>query len=944
MTRFLNARLGLAAAWLGTLVLGSVLQFHDVLPSGTFPEFRTYFPDFPGISLEPVRAILPVKPETDPAAKNPTADQTPDKPGPGADSAIKTPPNVPLAKKELWNRNKDQYLAGVLTKLRAQKQTVRIVHMGDSILWAETVTATLRRSLQQKYGNGGRGYVSLQDTSETTLKDHTNETRGGFTLHSIPFDFYRGTPRAELGFFGRTFEPQSSQAQSIHKTQIPFEYARVFLRASDKAAVRAETRLGQAPAKSFREEATGPCAEVRIQSEADQIKLQFDGKPLVDGVFLERSSGVAYSVVVRMGIHQTWMRHIPAENQQCAWKLLEPDLVIFQFALNESATIDTGLANYTAQKYTEDLRAYMKELRTFLPSTPILMIGPVERIKDKDGVLLPVPAQMAVRDAQKQIASEFNVLFFDPTASSETPAPAAMMARGMLLSDYLHLSPAGGEFLGSLVFRETFGGTESAPDSEAQPQAAEAEKPSTTITFPSARYAWFLLLVLGIFSLTRRLPWFRLVFVTIASCYFYASWEAWALGLLLFSCSLDFTMGRLIEGQSRRGVRFALLCVSLLVNVSLLIFFKYFTFLARSINALLDPSSQIPVYQVLLPPGISFYTFQSLSYTIDVYRGEMKAEKNPLRLFFFVSYFPQLVAGPIVRAHDFLRDMRKNVQHFQVSTERFQEAVFLIARGLTKKIAADWLALNCVDRVIQNPAMFTSAEILVAFYAYALQIYGDFSGYTDIATGSARLFGLRLTLNFHRPYQSASITEFWRRWHISLGSWFRDYLYISLGGNRTGVYRNLFITMAVAGIWHGAGWNFLLWGLFYGFMLMFERATGIDRWKSGPVMHALRVFGTFHLVLAAWVLFRVGSFETFTALMNGISKLEFHAPNVSWTAVVVMAAGFAIHLTPMSWINRASRIYGRMHWSIAGILFAVCTVILSKAAVQHAVPFIYFQF
>lgn len=943
MKRFLNARSGLVFAWLGTLVIGSVLQFHGIVPSGTFPEPDTYFPDFPAISLERIRAILPEK-KTPEAASEPA--EKPADPGPANSGSVQ---------KSLWNMDKDKYLAAVLAKMRAQKQTVRIVHIGDSILWAETVTSTLRRSLQQKYGNGGRGLVSLQDTSETTLKDHTNETRGGFTLHSIPYDFYRGSAKTELGFTGRSFEPESSESASIHKTQVPFEQVRVFLRAGARSskpiAVRAETKLGANAAKTFRVESTpDPCAEVRIQTEADQIKLQFDGRPLVDSVFLERNAGVSYSVVVRMGIHQTWMRHIPEANQDCGWKMLQPDLVITQFALNESATIDTGLANYTAEKYTEDLRAYLASLRKSLPSTAILMIGPVERIKDKDGALLPVPAQTAVRDAQKKIASEFNILFFDPTAAKETPAPAAMMAKGMLLSDYLHLSPAGGEFLGSLIFRETFEGPSGADANAAangQTAALDGEKqtePSRTITFPSARYAWFLLLVLGIFSLTRRLPWFRLIFVTIASCYFYASWEAWALGLLLFSCSLDYTMGRLIESQTIRSRRFALLCVSLIVNTGLLVFFKYFTFLGRSINALLDPASQIPLYQVLLPPGISFYTFQSLSYTIDVYRGEMKAEKNPLRLFFFVSYFPQLVAGPIVRAHDFLRDMRKNVQHFQVSTKRFQEAVFLIARGLTKKIAADWLALNCIDRVIQNPGMFTSTEIITAFYAYALQIYGDFSGYTDIATGSARLFGFRLTLNFNRPYQSASITEFWRRWHISLGSWFRDYLYIALGGNRKGIYRNLFITMAVAGLWHGAGWNFILWGIFYGLMLMFERATGLDRLKTGPAVHAFRVFVTFHLVLAAWVLFRVGSWDTFTALMNGIGKLEFHAPNVSWTAVCVLAAGFAVHLTPVSWINRAARIYGRLHWSAAGILFAVCTVLLSKAAVQHAVPFIYFQF
>lgn len=954
-------KIGLVCVWLGTMVLGSVLQHTALIPPGYFPEYKSYFPDFPGISLSVIRDQIPsrptapeqtTKPEPEPQTIRPpevSREHPGQEPGPPAQKP--TPSQTPHS---LWNKDHRKYLAGFFQKLdQAKEKRVRIMHLGDSILWAETVAVTMRRALQKKYGDGGRGYVSLQDTPDTVMQDHKNTTRSGFKMHSTPFAFgIHAMP--QLGYAGRSFEPESDSSASTHSVAKPdayWEEVTVQLRknAADSAKIILEpelkgTRLTVDPQSvDFSKK---PCNSVRIKpGKFDSISARFTDKPFVDGLLLERETGVSYSVLVRKGIHQSWMRSIAQENLECGFRDLAPDLLIFEFALNEAASIDTHFDGYNTTRYEKDLREYYTRLRKALPDVPILLIAPVDRIKDVDGVLVPVPAQNQVRDVQRKIADEFGFLFFDPSLSPTMPAPAAMFAQGMLLTDYLHLTPYGGEFLGGLVARELLSGTGSVPETSGSPQKVESHSDERTITFPSIRYAWFLLIVLGVFSMARRLPYFRLIFVTIASCYFYASWEAWALMLLLFSCSLDYVMGRLIERASSKPARMALLGVSLCMNLGLLMFFKYFTFLARSVNALLDPTNQLPLYQVLLPPGISFYTFQSLSYTIDVYRGGMKAERNPLRLFFFVSYFPQLVAGPIVRAHDFLRDLKRNVQHFLVTQPHFQEGVFLICRGLTKKIMADWLALNCIDRVFQNPSMFSSAEVLVAFYAYALQIYGDFSGYTDIAIGSARLFGFRLTLNFLRPYQSGSITEFWRRWHISLGSWFRDYLYFPMGGSRQKVYRNLFVTMLVAGVWHGAGWNFIVWGAYHGVFLLIERATGLDQKVStNSVLRALRVALTFHIVWVGWIFFRVGSWETFTALMASLARLEFHAANVSYVAIAVLLLGYAIHLTPLSWRDRGIQMYRKAHWALAGLFVAAITAGLSKVAVQRAVPFIYFQF
>ncbi|HNM28045.1 MAG TPA: MBOAT family O-acyltransferase, partial [Saprospiraceae bacterium] len=320
----------------------------------------------------------------------------------------------------------------------------------------------------------------------------------------------------------------------------------------------------------------------------------------------------------------------------------------------------------------------------------------------------------------------------------------------------------------------------------------------------------FLFLFLGFFSLywlLRRKDGLRLVWVTFFSLYFYYKCAGifWLLHVVIVV--VDFSLALVMERTRQKAGRLALLLVSLAVNLGMLVYFKfnvYSELWCELTGAEFDPK------KVFLPAGISFFTFQSLSYTIDVYRRHLKAETNMLDYAFFVTFFPQMLAGPIVRAADFLPQIRRPLF---VSREDFGRAVFLICTGLFKKaVISDYISLNFVDRIFDTPTKYTGLENLFGVYGYAMQIYCDFSGYSDMAIGLALLLGFHFPINFNSPYQSLSVTEFWRRWHISLSTWLRDYLYIPLGGNRKGrirTYINLMLTMLLGGLWHGAATRFI---------------------------------------------------------------------------------------------------------------------------------------
>ena len=433
--------------------------------------------------------------------------------------------------------------------------------------------------------------------------------------------------------------------------------------------------------------------------------------------------------------------------------------------------------------------------------------------------------------------------------------------------------------------------------------------PQAPMIFSSGIFLWLFAAFILVYLLLQRRLTARLLFVTAFSYYFYYKSSGTYFFLLALVTASDFFIARFMAGTSVGWKRKASVVLSLAINLGLLAYFKYTNFLGDVFASLLGGTFHH--YDIFLPVGISFFTFQSLSYTIDVYRKDITPLTNLLDYAFYVSFFPQLVAGPIVRARDFIPQIRRPLF---VSHEMFGRGIFLIASGLFKKaIISDYISVNFVERIFDNPTLYSGVENLMGVYGYTLQIYCDFSGYSDMAIGIALLLGFRFNINFDSPYQSATITEFWRRWHISLSSWLKDYLYISLGGNRKGkrrTYINLFLTMLLGGLWHGASVRFILWGALHGIALAIHKAvmSAFPSFKKvgsemSPFRRIVGVLITFHLVCFGWILFRADSMQKVGEMLTQIGT-NFH-PEVFVQFVTgykgvfaLMIIGYIFHFVP----------------------------------------------
>ncbi len=501
--------------------------------------------------------------------------------------------------------------------------------------------------------------------------------------------------------------------------------------------------------------------------------------------------------------------------------------------------------------------------------------------------------------------------------------------------------------------------------------------------FNSASYALFLAIAYCCFWLLADRRRARTVFLVVASYVFYVFgtyetavkeaqnpplgvplWTALCLGIIFVGSSLDFAIGRwMVKIQSPRR-RLLLLLVSINYYLLVLAFFKYWNFAADNL-AWLSAKIGHPIaahhVHLILPFGISFFTFETMSYTIDVYRGQMKPAKSYGEYLLFVAFFPHLVAGPIVRPETMLPQLEARPVF---DSDKQLKALFRIGSGLFKKVViGDFLGSEFVGRIFDSPEHFSSLEVLVGVYAYAIQIYADFSGYSDIAIGSAQLFGYELPENFRAPYLSRNLQDFWRRWHISLSSWLRDYLYIPLGGSRGGsfaTYRNLFLTMLLGGLWHGASWNFVIWGALHGVALGVVRAFQRARAQAGkpvpkesdeavPALPTtlsgiVATLVTFHYVCFAWVFFRAHDFSHATAVLHEIGALRGGGVNLTSRLVAIVLLGFVLHMAPERFYERARTLFARsplLLQSAAVAAFAIAVHLLASAREQ---PFVYGQF
>lgn len=539
---------------------------------------------------------------------------------------------------------------------------------------------------------------------------------------------------------------------------------------------------------------------------------------------------------------------------------------------------------------------------------------------------------------------------------------------------------------------------------------------TSPLTFTRFFFWGFFAAVLAAYSYLYKRRALRNAFLFFASLFFYWKTSGAFVSILLFSTVTDFYIGQAIHDSRSERKRNWLLGLSIFLNLGVLGYFKYAHFVVDNLNQLLGTRFQAVNYfahwtnlawdttfvadKILLPVGISFFTFQTISYAVDVYRGHVKPVRNLLDFGFYVSFFPQLVAGPIVRAAEFIPQLYED---FKLTRAQFGLAVFWILNGLAKKmIIGDYIAVNFIDRVFADPLRFTGFEHVLAIFGYSLQVYADFSGYTDIAIGVALLMGFTLPMNFNSPYKARSTAEFWKRWHMSLSTWLRDYLYIPMGGNRSGslfswimtgvvlamltlltgawllpffalsavalfvvvahwwppfrnmvtTHINLMLTMLIGGLWHGASWMFVIWGGLNGLgLLVYKGWSRISPWGKSEHwfarFQAIALTFTFITFTRFW--FRGESLEDVNAMFHQITT------NFGWPqamdvlmgfhkVMLVMLAGFIIHWLPTStkqWYRE--RFIALPLWAMA----LVCTVVvlaIYQTVTAEMVPFIYFQF
>ncbi|MBQ3909736.1 MAG: MBOAT family protein [Muribaculaceae bacterium] len=483
------------------------------------------------------------------------------------------------------------------------------------------------------------------------------------------------------------------------------------------------------------------------------------------------------------------------------------------------------------------------------------------------------------------------------------------------------------------------------------------------LIFSSGLFMCMFAVFIVIYTMLKKKSLARTLFVVAFSYYFYYKSSGFYFFLIAIVTCSDYVIADLMAHMRSRAGRKCMVALSLIIDLGLLGYFKYTNFFGQ----LWSDLSGAPWHnlEIFLPVGISFFTFQSLSYTIDVYRRKIQPVDNLLDYAFYVSFFPQLVAGPIVRASDFIPQMYRPIK---VTREMLGLGFWFVITGLFKKaVISDYISVNFVERVFDTPMQFSGLENLLGAYGYGLQIYCDFSGYSDMAIGLALLMGFRFNINFNNPYKAVSITDFWHRWHISLSTWLRDYLYISLGGNRKGrlrQYLNLFVTMLLGGLWHGASLNFVMWGALHGIALVVHKMwmgiTAGAKWVNSRWWRALMVLVTFHFVIFAWLLFRnadvtckglflAGDWGNLGVMLTQIFT-NFHPElfvdvlTSYWHVFSLIALGYVLHFVPDRFSQRCKRAFVRMPVIVYALVLIVVIVAIIQVKTSEIQPFIYFQF
>lgn len=476
---------------------------------------------------------------------------------------------------------------------------------------------------------------------------------------------------------------------------------------------------------------------------------------------------------------------------------------------------------------------------------------------------------------------------------------------------------------------------------------------SNPLLFNSGLFLFLFLGFLLLYMALRRWNNVKMIVVILFSLYFYYKSSALYCFILLGVCISDYVLGLVMGTLKSKTLQKCVILLNVVINVSMLVYFKYFNLLAETFANI--TSTRFDPLNIVLPAGISFFTFRSISYLVDIYRGELRPARNFLQYVFYLTFFPPLLAGPVVRAKDMLPQVAANPV---ITRAMVSEALFLIMAGLIKKVViADYISGNFVDRIFDNPSLYSGFENVMGALGFALQLYCDFSGYSDMAIGIALLLGYRFKDNFNAPFKAESPSEFWKRWHISLSSWLMDYIYIPLGGNRKGKVRqhaNLMTTMLIGGLWHGASWMYLIWGGFNGLLLvghkMVKNIKIVPQKMAGTFpVRATNILITFILIVIGFTIFRANSIEDLGDMGKAVVT-NFHldvAPQfvAGYTMIVVaIVAGFVLHFLPGSATRWAKRAYDWMPLVVQALILAAVIFLVIQTRQSDLVPFIYFKY
>jgi len=902
-----------------------------------------------------------------------------------------------------------------LDSLNYSRGQVRIMYYGDSQIEGDRITSYLRRTL--RIGRGGTGpglflpVTPVMYTNSVWLRSSSNWKRYNYLSYKngdishrnlgpfmtmcryLPVGVKKSVP--EKAFV--RIKP-SNVADSASST---YDILRVFyenlegtvnlvVKADDDEVFSDTLQRG----KGFNEIA---CQLNR----AKEILLEFEGEvsPDIYGISIESKSGVIVDNIPQRGSAGLEFTMVNSDNLEEAYKKLSPDLFILQYGLNIVKSLRDDYSYYR-----KGLGRQLALLKEISPLTPILVIGLTDMAVKQGDSIRSYKNIPAIIDAQKQATHEAGVTFWDSYSAmggessivkwTEKKPPLAQ-------KDYAHFTYPGADTLSKKLTEALFPVREidtselkiisvqadtilaDQPELLAEPLIApEKEKLVSSLISELFRYSqdkpmifstsvfWlFLLVVLAGYSLIYKKLFMRNAYLFLVSLFFYYKSGGLFLLLLILVTLIDFTCGLLIHHSRKSYMRRLFILLSIFSNIGILAYFKYTGFFVNTINDLIGTDYKVydflgafsnlhlgtsfDISNIILPVGISFFTFQSLSYTFDVYRRKMEPVRNIIDFGFYVSFFPQLVAGPIVRASEFIPQLYNK---FHLSKREFSHALFLISKGLIKKmIISDFIAINFIDRVFDTPSIYSGFENLMAVYGYGLQIYCDFSGYTDIAIGLGLIMGFRFPVNFNSPYKAAGISDFWKRWHISLSRWLKDYLYIPLGGSRKGKIRtviNLMITMLLGGLWHGAALRFVIWGALHGFGLVINRIWNSifgDRLKKDRIGRAVAVFITFQFVSFCWIFFRATDMGSVKMMLKQI--FENFSPGSYMTvlpayssAFLLILVGYLIHFLPERIKESYRGLFIRIPVIAQMVVIFIIAILLYQMRTTDVMPFIYFRF